>query len=128
MPANSKEPESAPFWFQSLKSPAWRLYALGCSYRLTFGQSKWIIRALAATACGIIKATRFQAPVAQLDRVSGYEPEGRRFESFRARHIAPRATTQWLFVFPGSEFLIRTGRGLTNSPGVNLIARSATPK
>ena len=25
------------------------------------------------------------APVAQLDRVSGYEPEGRRFESFRAR-------------------------------------------
>ncbi len=27
------------------------------------------------------------APVAQLDRVSGYEPEGRRFESFRARHF-----------------------------------------
>ena len=27
------------------------------------------------------------APVAQLDRVSGYEPGGRRFESFRARHI-----------------------------------------
>jgi hypothetical protein len=31
------------------------------------------------------------APVAQLDRVSGYEPEGRRFESFRARHIAKGA-------------------------------------
>ena len=27
------------------------------------------------------------APVAQLDRVSGYEPGGRRFESFRARHF-----------------------------------------
>ncbi len=27
------------------------------------------------------------APVAQLDRVPGYEPGGRRFESFRARHI-----------------------------------------
>ncbi len=27
------------------------------------------------------------APVAQLDRVSGYEPGGRRFESFRARHL-----------------------------------------
>ena len=27
------------------------------------------------------------APVAQLDRVSGYEPEGRRFESFRARNL-----------------------------------------
>ena len=27
------------------------------------------------------------APVAQLDRVPGYEPGGRRFESFRARHF-----------------------------------------
>lgn len=26
------------------------------------------------------------APVAQLDRVSGYEPEGRAFESLRVRH------------------------------------------
>ena len=28
-----------------------------------------------------------RAPVAQLDRASGYEPEGREFESPRARHI-----------------------------------------
>ena len=28
------------------------------------------------------------APVAQLDRVPGYEPGGRRFESFRARHYS----------------------------------------
>ncbi len=28
------------------------------------------------------------APVAQLDRVSGYEPEGREFESLRARQIS----------------------------------------
>ena len=27
------------------------------------------------------------APVAQLDRVSGFEPEGCRFESCQARHI-----------------------------------------
>ncbi|SVB41286.1 uncharacterized protein METZ01_LOCUS194140, partial [marine metagenome] len=27
------------------------------------------------------------APVAQLDRVAGYEPAGREFESLRARHI-----------------------------------------
>ncbi len=27
------------------------------------------------------------APVAQLDRASGYEPEGREFESPRAHHI-----------------------------------------
>ena len=27
------------------------------------------------------------APVAQLDRVSGFEPGGREFESLRARHL-----------------------------------------
>ncbi len=35
-----------------------------------------------------LSATK-HAPVAQLDRVSGYEPGGRRFESFRARHFIP---------------------------------------
>src|SRR5262249_53267138 len=29
------------------------------------------------------------APLAQLDRASGYEPEGREFESLRARHFHP---------------------------------------
>ena len=29
------------------------------------------------------------APLAQLDRASGYEPEGREFESLRARHLLP---------------------------------------
>jgi hypothetical protein len=29
------------------------------------------------------------APVAQLDRASGYEPEGRMFESCRAHHKIP---------------------------------------
>src|SRR5258706_4812649 len=29
----------------------------------------------------------YRAPVAQLDRASGYEPEGREFESPRARHF-----------------------------------------
>ena len=32
------------------------------------------------------------APVAQLDRVSGYEPEGREFESLRARQTQQRVT------------------------------------
>jgi hypothetical protein len=32
------------------------------------------------------------APVAQLDRVLGYELRGRRFESFRARQIKKGAT------------------------------------
>ena len=30
---------------------------------------------------------RMLAPVAQLDRVPGYEPVGREFESLRARHL-----------------------------------------
>ena len=36
----------------------------------------------------IIKAL-LVAPLAQLDRASGYEPEGREFESLRARHLLP---------------------------------------
>src|SRR5215831_6499573 len=32
---------------------------------------------------------RWKAPLAQLDRASGYEPEGREFESLRAHHIFP---------------------------------------
>src|SRR3546814_4971515 len=33
------------------------------------------------------------APVAQLDRASDYESEGRTFESFRARHFGSKART-----------------------------------
>ena len=47
MRANRREPGSVLFWFQSTKfanvavnhyiwSPAWRLYALGCSYNNSF--------------------------------------------------------------------------------------------
>ena len=32
------------------------------------------------------------APVAQLDRVLGYEPSGREFESLQARHTEQRLT------------------------------------
>ena len=38
MPANRKVPESATFWFQSNRSPAWRLYAHGCSYSRATGR------------------------------------------------------------------------------------------
>ena len=34
---------------------------------------------------GIMRALNIHAPVAQLDRVPGYEPGGREFESLRAR-------------------------------------------
>ena len=33
------------------------------------------------------------APVAQLDRVLGYEPRGQEFESLRARHLIPQPTS-----------------------------------
>ena len=37
----------------------------------------------------ILAFTHHLAPLAQLDRASGYEPEGREFESLRARHSFP---------------------------------------
>ena len=37
------------------------------------------------------------APVAQLDRVSGYEPEGREFESLRARQMKSPPKVGFLF-------------------------------
>ena len=46
------------------------------------------------------------APVAQLDRASDYESEGRTFESFRARHLLPprflvfAAAAAWLSPVP----------------------------
>jgi hypothetical protein len=33
----------------------------------------------------VVPFTSYYAPVAQLDRVSGFEPDGRGFESLRAR-------------------------------------------
>src|SRR6266705_3547591 len=41
----------------------------------------------------------YRAPLAQLDRASGYEPEGREFESLRARHFLPRALRVVCFSF-----------------------------
>ena len=38
----------------------------------------------------------FQAPVAQLDRASDYESEGRTFESFRARQFSKADKMIWL--------------------------------
>jgi hypothetical protein len=43
------------------------------------------------------------APVAQLDRVPGYELGGRRFESFRARHIKRGPLGPFLIWGCGSE-------------------------
>jgi hypothetical protein len=41
---------------------------------------------LTHTGSLLIMLSLSDAPVAQLDRVSGYEPEGRAFESLRVHH------------------------------------------
>ena len=43
------------------------------------------------------------APVAQLDRVSGYEPEGRGFESLLACQSKPNPNTPY-FIFVNGVF------------------------
>ena len=63
------------------------------------------------------------APVAQLDRVPGYEPGGREFESLRARHATKKLTLWWAFLLletparfgntPDSHF--QCGRELTKT-------------
>src|SRR6266481_6651559 len=46
------------------------------------------------------------APVAQLDRVPGYEPGGREFESLRARHLFRRSLKQ-LDTSSSNRFLLQ---------------------
>jgi hypothetical protein len=51
-----------------------------------FFSGLWIVRAADDVEPALIHhAISFSAPVAQLDRVPGYEPGGRGFESLRAR-------------------------------------------
>ena len=49
------------------------------------------VRFADASALAIIDVPHDRAPLAQLDRASGYEPEGREFESLRARHFLPHS-------------------------------------
>src|SRR3546814_3809407 len=59
------------------------------------------------------------APVAQLDRASDYESEGRTFESFRARQIPPitaETTPAHTAVFRGGKVRIGSGRLVNFDP------------
>ncbi len=49
---------------------------------------------------------RSYAPVAQLDRVPGYEPGGRAFESLQARHTNKNTSLAEVFLFVRSSFLL----------------------
>ncbi len=59
------------------------------------------------------------APVAQLDRVPGYEPGGRRFESFRARHLHKKASAKAGAFFISASVKVRTssGKQCSKAPG-----------
>ena len=48
-------------------------------------------------------ATKDNAPVAQLDRVLGYEPSGREFESLRARQKQKSPSLRGAFLFSLAE-------------------------
>jgi hypothetical protein len=62
---------------------------LPCAWRsLLYGANSVIVRRLHPLQC---------APVAQLDRAFGYEPKGRRFESFRAHHNSFIMNAVWHF-------------------------------
>ena len=60
------------------------------------------------------------APVAQLDRVPGYEPGGRRFESFRARQIERPRLARGFFIWRA-----RKGSNLRPSQGGSTRAKRA---
>ncbi len=49
----------------------------------------------------------YHAPVAQLDRVSGFEPDGREFESLRARIISIYYDKEGKFVYAISLHSLR---------------------
>ena len=55
--------------------------------------SEPVIGSKVVQSCQVLRC-KSDAPVAQLDRVSGYEPEGREFESLRARHFSLDVSSQ----------------------------------
>jgi hypothetical protein len=64
------------------------------------------------------------APLAQLDRASGYEPEGREFESLRAHHLS----VQFSVVVDPSQTPLRISAGDSRSP-LRVFAHAAnTPQ
>src|SRR5262249_35786750 len=73
-------------------SRSWRLKAMTAKF-----DDEWPVGYDGYTAdrhllLALARETSQIAPLAQLDRASGYEPEGREFESLRARHFQPMFT------------------------------------
>ena len=83
----------------------------------------------------IIRAPRRCALVAQLDRVPGYEPGGRRFESSRARHFRnlPRSKIfsppiSFINKFVSATEMMRTSSGSSRAKRNNVGACDDGPK
>lgn len=87
------KPFSGLFRYESV---AERILVCGC--KQTFLS---MIRTIVVDSCeelSMIRPRRHNAPVAQLDRVPGYEPGGREFESLRARHHTEQRLDGFLLV------------------------------
>jgi hypothetical protein len=56
----------------------WAIWTINRERSVLLGESR---------KCNVVYTLTTVAPLAQLDRASGYEPEGREFESLRAHHL-----------------------------------------
>ena len=57
-----------------------------CRYEDPFAARTHAVERPASVCYNFCTEVFYGAPLAQLDRASGYEPEGREFESLRAHH------------------------------------------
>ncbi len=83
------------------------------------------MRSSATLFAGFLNASRYgaprNAPVAQLDRASDFESEGREFESLRARHFRPVRSETWVTDYSGR---LVTGPARTGCSSIRIIAGS----
>src|SRR5689334_15510391 len=66
---------------------------MACFCKLLIEKRLSLVAARKSVVVGFAPSILSHAPVAQLDRVPGYEPGGREFESLRARQFSLTATT-----------------------------------
>ena len=81
----------------------------------------------------IMTEPQHRAPLAQLDRASGYEPEGREFESLRAHHISRSCSLSTFSAVAPPDGCIQDipqtlSIGSGNTIGVSRDPRSTIPR
>ena len=70
----------------------------------------------------VSRENRNHAPVAQLDRASAYEAEGREFEPLRARHFSRRFVFHDFRLYPFVRFELELHASLLRWPGYPKLA------